>query len=67
MATYTTNYNLHQWAAEAPFLRTDFNVDFLKIDTALGELAAESALIPDLSYNVYNLLLQNEYDGKTTG
>lgn len=67
MATYTTNYNLYQWAAEDPFLRTDFNGDFLKIDTALGELAAESALIPDLSYNVYNLLLQNEYDGKTTG
>ena len=37
MATYTSNYGLHQWAPEDNFLRTDFNTDLQKIDTALGE------------------------------
>lgn len=37
MASYTEHYGLHQWEPEDPFLRTDFNTDFLKIDTALGE------------------------------
>ena len=36
MATYTSNYGLHQWAPEDNFLRTDFNADFLKIDAAMG-------------------------------
>ena len=36
MATYTPNYGLHQWEAGDNFLRTDFNADFSKIDTALG-------------------------------
>ena len=36
MATYTSNYGLHQWAPEDNFLRTDFNEDLKKIDTALG-------------------------------
>ena len=35
MATYTSNYGLHQWAPEDNFLRTDFNMDLQKIDTAL--------------------------------
>ena len=39
MATYTTNYQLHQWEASDDFLRTDFNTDFQKIDAALGEKA----------------------------
>ena len=39
MATYTTNYQLHQWEASDSFLRTDFNTDFQKIDAALGEKA----------------------------
>ena len=39
MATYTTNYGLHQWEATDDFLRTDFNTDFAKIDAALGEKA----------------------------
>ena len=39
MATYTTNYGLHQWEASDDFLRTDFNTDFAKIDAALGEKA----------------------------
>ena len=38
MATYTTNYQLHQWVPEDDFLRTDFNTDFQKIDAALAGL-----------------------------
>ena len=38
MATYTTNYQLHQWVPEDDFLRTDFNTDFQKIDEALAGL-----------------------------
>ena len=39
MASYTTHYGLHQWVPEDDFLRTDFNADLEKIDTALGEIA----------------------------
>ena len=39
MATYTENYQLHQWVPEDDFLRTDFNTDFQKIDAALGALS----------------------------
>lgn len=39
MASYTTHYGLHQWVPEDNFLRTDFNEDLEKIDTALGEIA----------------------------
>ncbi|MBM6927458.1 hypothetical protein [Pseudoflavonifractor phocaeensis] len=35
MATYTANYGLHQWVPEDVFVRTDFNTDLSKIDTAL--------------------------------
>lgn len=38
MASYTTHYGLHQWVPEDDFLRTDFNEDLEKIDTALGEI-----------------------------
>ena len=46
MATYTTNYQLHQWEASDSFLRTDFNTDFQKIDAAVKgvETAANTAL-----------------------
>ena len=37
MASYTEHYQLHQWEPEDPFLRTDFNEDFQKIDTAIAE------------------------------
>ena len=40
MANYTPNYQLHQWEPEDKFLRTDFNQDLSKIDTALGTLSA---------------------------
>lgn len=39
MASYTQNYQLHQWEPEDNFLRTDFNQDFSRIDTALKGLA----------------------------
>ena len=46
MASYTTNYQLHQWVPEDDFLRTDFNEDFAKIDAAIKgvETAANTAL-----------------------
>ena len=46
MASYTTNYQLHQWEASDSFLRTDFNTDFQKIDAAVKgvETAANTAL-----------------------
>ena len=43
MATYTSNYQLHQWEASDSFLRTDFNTDFQKIDAAIGAVAALAA------------------------
>lgn len=42
MASYTQNYQLHQWEPSDDFLRADFNEDFKKIDTALK--AAEDRL-----------------------
>ena len=42
MANYTPNYQLHQWEPEDKFLRTDFNQDLSKIDTALGAVAADT-------------------------
>ena len=44
MATYTSNYQLHQWVPEDDFLRTDFNTDFQKIDTALARKAEKSTV-----------------------
>ena len=35
MANYTEHYQLHQWEPGDAFLRTDFNEDLEKIDTAL--------------------------------
>ena len=43
MATYTTNYQLHQWEASDNFLRTDFNADFAKIDAAVKAVADAAA------------------------
>ena len=42
MATYTSNYQLHQWEASDDFLRTDFNTDFQKIDAAPGSIRAQA-------------------------
>ena len=41
MATYTSNYGLHQWAPEDHFLRTDFNEDLKKIDDQLGAIQTQ--------------------------
>lgn len=35
MASYTQHYQLHQWEPSDDFLRSDFNDDFKKIDTAI--------------------------------
>ena len=42
MAQYTPNYGLHQWEPGDNFLRTDFNTDFAKIDTAIKGVATAS-------------------------
>ena len=41
MASYTEHYQLHQWEPGDAFLRTDFNENLEKIDTALGGLSIE--------------------------
>lgn len=71
MSTKTEHIGLHQWESTDPFLREDFNEDNRKIDEAVGEAAgkAERALagVEGISYNIYNLLLQDYYEGKYTG
>ena len=68
---YTEHYGLCQWQGSDKFLREEFNQDNEKIDVVLGrtEGKADRALsgLEDQSYNVYNLILQNYYDGKYTG
>ena len=68
---YTSNYGLCQWQPGDKFLREEFNQDNEKIDTALERMEgkAERALsgLEAVDYNIYNLLLQNNYDGKYTG
>lgn len=68
---YTANYRLCQWQPEDQFLREEFNHDNEKIDTALdrAEGKADRALsgLENQSYNIYNLLLQADYEGKETG
>lgn len=49
MATYTPYYGLHQWVPEDNFLRTDFNEDLLKIDTALRGLESSKASSSSMS------------------
>ena len=41
-SNYTTNYQLNQWEAGDQVLRTEFNQDNQKIDTALAGLAAQN-------------------------
>lgn len=65
MATsYTQHYGLCQWAPEDKFLREEFNGDNGKIDAALGRVERG---LERTGYNLYNLALQSEYDGKQTG
>ena len=71
MPNYTTNYGLHQWEPTDPFLREDFNGDFSIIDAALNRVEQQAghalSVLEPVSYNVYNLMLQNYYEGKYTG
>ena len=68
---YTSKYGLCQWQRSDKFLREEFNQDNEKIDAALERMEgkAERALsgLEAADYNIYNLLLQNDYDGKYTG
>ncbi len=64
MPNHTKHYQLHQWGPGDPFLRTDFNEDFAKIDGALGRLDQRGI---DTAYQLYELLLQRDYEGKYTG
>ena len=79
---YTANYGLCQWQPEDKFLREEFNQDNAKLDAALkaaedkaaedaqaAQQTADRALsgLAAADYNIYNLLLQNEYEGKYTG
>ena len=68
---YTANYGLCQWQPEDQFLREEFNQDNAKIDSALkaAEEKADRALsgLENQSYNIYNLFLQADYEGKETG
>ncbi|NCE65299.1 hypothetical protein D1159_12095 [Pseudoflavonifractor sp. 524-17] len=43
MASYTPNCGLHQWVGTDKFLRSDFNGDFAKIDTAIGGIQTSLA------------------------
>ena len=63
MAQYTTNYKLHQWEPEDDFLRTDFNQDFAKIDTAIKAVEAkEDAAVSTLDSKLTNGLAQAAKD-----
>ena len=65
MATYTSNYQLHQWVPSDNFLRTDFNTDFQKIDAALAALnsgKAGAGTVSSLQSAVSSL--QSAMDGK---
>ena len=58
-SNYTTNYQLNQWEPTDPVLRTDFNADNAKIETALASLEARvsvlSRVVPDLAYYLGHL------------
>ena len=60
MATYTPNYGLHQWVPEDQFRRTEFNEDFLKIDTALAAKADSGSTSSTISS------LQSQLSGKAS-
>ena len=70
-SNYTTNYGLCQWEPGDKFLREEFNQDNEKLDTVLerAEGKADRALsgLEAADYNLYNLILQSDYEGKHTG
>ena len=82
-SSYTENYGLCQWEPGDNFVRTEFNQDNQKIDAALAAAeetaaaaTAQAAAALEarcrsrtalLGRDLYNLLLQAHYEGKTTG
>lgn len=68
MANYTQHYQLHQWVPEDNFLRTDFNGDFEKIDTAIhkAQTAAEGAQSAAEAAQAAGEGAQSTADGKAT-
>ena len=70
-SNYTANYGLCQWEPGDKFLREEFNRDNEKLDTVLerAEGKADRALsgLEAADYNLYNLILQSDYEGKHTG
>ena len=72
---YTSNYGLCQWQPGDKFLREEFNQDNEKIDAALkaaedratAETGQVRTRLEAINYNLCNLLLQNDYEGKYTG
>ena len=65
MAQYTPNYGLHQWEPGDNFLRTDFNQDFAKIDTAFQSL--ESAVDTKLAGKISPAQLSEALSVKLEG
>ena len=68
---YTTNYGLCQWQGSDKFLREEFNQDNAKLDAAVAAASSQASKalsgLEDQSYNIYNLILQNDYAGRYTG
>lgn len=66
----TERYHLHLWEGSDAFLRTEFNEDNENTERALAGLAEGLDKIrqdvADMSYNVFQGLLQNYYEGKAT-
>lgn len=60
MGTKTPNYQLNQWEPEDSFLRTDFNEDNAKIETALTELETQISAKCEVVFGTYT------GDGKAT-
>ena len=60
----TSNYGLNQWEATDQVLRTDFNTDNAKIDTALAE-KADAAEVTALSQTVDGKAEQTDLESLT--
>ena len=72
--TKTENYNLPQWEASDPVRREDFNAAFAALDGTgevmrdlSGKAAQASAALQNLSYDLYQIMLQAAYEGKQAG
>lgn len=61
---YTSGYRLSQWEAGDKVLRTDFNEDNAKLDTALRRHDGQLLGVPALGRNLYNLFLQQKKAGQ---